>query len=218
MYKPIHGHPYVVLCWNLVRVSLFFGEHDDGVVGEVEARREEVAHALGVVDATLELVARELVGDPADHGALPPVRGRGRRPPPRRLVLGRHRPRPRGSAGGVAVGRWRRGGGDVGDGPADGAADAGRPVRQLQRRPAARAVDQHHHLSAAAGSPPPARRGEANRRVDLVGNDFFVGSARLVVESLRRVVYLRARKTRQVKPSSGRTRHPTVDRVIDGSD
>lgn len=115
----------------------------------MEARREEVAHALGVVDATLELVARELVGDPADHGALPPVRGRGRRPPPRRLVLGRHRPRPRGSAGGVAVGRWRRGGGDVGDGPADGAADAGRPVRQLQRRPAARAVDQHHHLSAA---------------------------------------------------------------------
>lgn len=39
-----------MLCWNFVRVCLFFGEHDDGVVGEAEPRGEEVAHALGVVD------------------------------------------------------------------------------------------------------------------------------------------------------------------------
>lgn len=44
-----------MLCWDFVRVSLFFGEHDDGVVGEPEAGGEEVAHALGVVDAALEL-------------------------------------------------------------------------------------------------------------------------------------------------------------------
>ena len=87
MYKPIHGHPYVVLCWNLVRVSLFFGEHDDGVVGEVEARREEVAHALGVVDATLELVPRVSIRDPTDHGLLATM-GVGRRSR-RRVVVRR---------------------------------------------------------------------------------------------------------------------------------
>lgn len=70
-----------MLCWNFVRVCLFFGEHDDGVVGEAEAGGEEVAHALGVVDAALELVPREAVGDPADHGALPAVRGRRGRAP-----------------------------------------------------------------------------------------------------------------------------------------
>lgn len=119
-----------MLCWNFERIGLFFCEHDDGVVGEAEAGGEEVAHALGVVDAALELVSREAVGDPDDDGALPAVRGRGRRAP-----------------GGVGVGEGagRGGRGDVGDGAADGAADAGRPLRQLQRRAAAGAVDQHHH-------------------------------------------------------------------------
>jgi hypothetical protein len=108
-------------------------EHDDRIVGEVEARHKQVPHALGVVDAALELVARVAVRDPAHHGALPPVRRRRGRAPPRRRLHG--------AAAGVGV----RGGGDVRDGPADGAADAGRPVRQLQRGAAPRAVDQHHH-------------------------------------------------------------------------
>ena len=108
-------------------------EHDDRIVGEVEARHEQVPHALGVVDAALELVARVAVRDPAHHGALPPVRRRRGRAPPRRRLHG--------AAAGVGVG----GGGDVRDGPADGAADAGRPVRQLQRGAAPRAADQHHH-------------------------------------------------------------------------
>lgn len=98
-----------------------------------------MAHALGVVDAALELVPGEAVRDPADHGALSAVRGRGRRAPRRRRRLR--------APGGVRD-RARRGGrGDVGDGAADGAADAGRPVRQLQRRAAAGAVDEHHHLA-----------------------------------------------------------------------
>lgn len=47
-----------MLCWDFVGVGLFFVEHDDGVVGEVEARHEQVPHALGVVDAALELMPR----------------------------------------------------------------------------------------------------------------------------------------------------------------
>lgn len=128
-----------MLCWDFVRVGLFFGEHDDGVVGEPEAGGEEVAHALGVVDAALELVAGEAVRDPADHGALPPVRGRGRRAPRRRRGLR--------APGGIDDGARRGWRGDVGDGAADGAADAGRAVGQLQRRAAAGAVDEHHHLA-----------------------------------------------------------------------
>jgi hypothetical protein len=108
-------------------------EHDDRVVGEVEPRHEQVAHALGVVDAPLELVPRVPVGDPAHHGALPPVHQRRGRAPPRL----------EGPGAAARVGLPRRGR-DVGDGAADGAADAGRPVRELQRRAAARAIDQHH--------------------------------------------------------------------------
>lgn len=100
-----------MLCWDFVGVGLFFVEHDDGVVGEVEARHEQVAHAFGVVDAALEFMPREPVRDPAHHGTLPPVHRRRRRPPPRRWL---HR---------AAAGIGGRGGGDVRDGPADGAAD-----------------------------------------------------------------------------------------------
>lgn len=108
-------------------------EHDNGVVGEVEPRHEQVAHAFGVVDAPLELVPRVPVRDPAHHRALSPVhRRRGR--PPRRLD---------GPGAAARVGVPPRGR-DVRDGAADSAADAGRPVRELQRRATAGAVDQHH--------------------------------------------------------------------------
>lgn len=45
------------------------------------------------------------------------------------------------------------------DGAADGAADAGRPLRQLQRRAAAGAVDEHHHLAGGGRAEERGARG-----------------------------------------------------------
>ena len=138
-------------------------EHDDRIVGEVEARHEQVPHALGVVDAALELVARVAVRDPAHHGALPPVRRRRGRAPPRRRLHG--------AAAGVGVG----GGGDGRDGPADGAADAGRPVRQLQRGAAPRAADQHHHPARRSRSRAGVARVCRRRGRESTGGDGVAG-------------------------------------------
>lgn len=95
-------------------------EHDDGRFREVESIDEEISHALGVVDAALELVPGIPVRDAADHGLLPPVRRRGG---------------PRRCAPGI---------GDGGDRLADDASYRFGAGRELQRRAAARAVDQHH--------------------------------------------------------------------------
>ena len=56
LYKPIHCHPYVVLGWNFVGISLFLSKHQNGRFGELKLLDEKVTHALSIVDATFELM------------------------------------------------------------------------------------------------------------------------------------------------------------------
>lgn len=62
-----------MLVRDTVRVSFFLSEHENGIRSEFKLVDEKVTHALGVVDASLELVARETVRDTADHSSLPAV-------------------------------------------------------------------------------------------------------------------------------------------------
>lgn len=73
LYKPIQRHPYVVLRRNFKRIRLLLCERDDGGLGEVKTVDEEILHAVGVVDATLELVPRITIRDTDDHCPLPTV-------------------------------------------------------------------------------------------------------------------------------------------------
>jgi hypothetical protein len=113
------------------RESESTGEHESGGLGEVEPISEQVLHALGVGDTTLELVPGVLVGNAADDGPLAAVEGG------------------RGAGRGVVVRRWGHGWcgpvrgvggrwwleaarlGYAGDGMADGAADGLGAWRQL---------------------------------------------------------------------------------------
>ena len=128
-----------MLGWKFGAMGIFFfREHDDGRFWKAELVDEEVLHALGVVDASLELVSREAVGDADDDGLLAAVGvGRGRR-----VAVGRGRRRRR-----VGGGRWLRREGawiaDESDSAAEGAADGSRARWQLQRGAAVGAVDQH---------------------------------------------------------------------------
>lgn len=115
------------------------GEHDDGRFGKAELVDEEVPHALGVVDASLELVPGEPVRDSDDHGLLAAVWVR--RWAWRRVVVrGRGK---RGRVGGRG-GLWREGAwvSDEGDSVAEGAADGSGARWHLQRRSAVGAVHQ----------------------------------------------------------------------------
>lgn len=47
-----------MFCWNPVRISFILSEHEDGGFGELEAVEQQMLHALGIVDATFELVPR----------------------------------------------------------------------------------------------------------------------------------------------------------------
>lgn len=110
------------------------GEHENGIWGEFELVDEKVSHALGVVDAAFELVARITVRNTTDHGPLPPMGVRQlteRRGDVRRLRRG---------------GGGRRGGagvGDMSDGLAESAAYRSGAGRELERRPATGAIHQH---------------------------------------------------------------------------
>lgn len=129
----------------------------------MELVHEKVPHALGVVDAPLELVPRVPVRYPADHRPLPPVGAR--RGARRRVAVGRRRRRGR-------VRRCWRGRaviGDVRDGLADGAADGSGSRRELQRGAAAGAVHQHHrrrriHFSFTVSPDDPRRECFGRRR------------------------------------------------------
>lgn len=129
-------------------IHIHTGEHDNGVRGKLELVDKEIAHALGVVDAPLELMRRVPVRYPAYNRPLPPVRVRNR--PPGRLAVGRRSRRRRLGSGGEerSVGRRRRqcaGIGHVGDSLADGAADGSGALRKLERVAAVGTVDQHKH-------------------------------------------------------------------------
>lgn len=76
-------------------------EHNNGIFWKLELVDEEVLHAFGVIDATLELMPRVLVRYPADHRLLPAVHVRRRTR--RRVVVGRGR---RGRVVAVRSGRW----------------------------------------------------------------------------------------------------------------
>lgn len=86
-------------------MSFFFSEHDNAIFWKLELVDEEIPHALGIIDATLELMPRVLIRDPADHRLLPPVRVGGRAWRRVRVRSGRWR-RVR-----IWSGRWRRVGG-----------------------------------------------------------------------------------------------------------
>lgn len=116
-----------MLSGSLIWISLFFSEHDDGRLWEVKPIDEEIFHALGVIEAALELVSGVPVRDAADHGLLPSMRRRRR---PRR-----RRNRSRRQAAWI---------GNVGDAVADGASYRFGARRELQRGVAGRAVHQHH--------------------------------------------------------------------------
>lgn len=113
------------------------GEHDDGGFRELEAIDEEVAHALGVVDAPFELTGGVAVGDPTDNRPLAPV-GRWRGATWRGVVVGGGRGRGRGRGDSKVVS-------DVGDGLAHRASYRLGAGRELERGPAVGAVDQHEH-------------------------------------------------------------------------
>jgi hypothetical protein len=95
-----------------------------------------VTHALGVVDAAFELVARETIRDATDHGPLPAMGVR--QLTGRRVDLGRRR------RGG---GRLRRRGGarvgDMSNSLAESAANRSGAGWELERRPATGAIHQH---------------------------------------------------------------------------
>lgn len=110
----------------------------------MESVDEEILHAVGVVDATLELMPRIPIGDTDNHRPLPAVR--------RRQRAGGTRVRRR-RGGAVAALRWSgdaSGIGNWGYCVAYGAADRLGPRRQLENRPAAGAVHQHHHSGNVA--------------------------------------------------------------------
>ncbi|KAK3025084.1 hypothetical protein RJ639_044963 [Escallonia herrerae] len=95
---------------------------------------KQMPHALGVIEAALELVRGEPIRYPDDHGLLPAVRRRGR--PRRRVAIRRRRAgcgRRRRVAGGMGGGRGRVGAwiSDVGDGLAYGATDGPGGRREL---------------------------------------------------------------------------------------
>lgn len=130
--KPLHRPSYVLLGWMPLMIAFIFGEHEDGGLGELEPIGQQELHALGVVDAALELVPGVPVRDAAYQGSLRAV---GRRRGPRRPV-GRRRPLRRRQGARI---------GDEGDGVAEGAADGGGTRWQLQRSAAIGAVDQQHY-------------------------------------------------------------------------
>lgn len=129
-----------MLGWKSWAMGIFFfGEHDDGRFWKIELVDEEVAHALGVVDASLELVPREAVGDANDDGLLAAV-GVGRRAGRRVLVGGGRRGRVGGRRGLVREGAWVA---DQSNSVAEGAADGSGARRDLQSGAAVGAVYQH---------------------------------------------------------------------------
>lgn len=143
LHKPIQRHSNVALSWSPVRISFFFGEHENGGLGEVEPIEEQVFHAVGVIDTTLELVPGVPVGNTADDGPLAAVdRGRGAG---RGVVVRRWSHGWCGPVRVVVGGRWRWWWwwwwlleaarlGYAGDGMADGAADGLGAWRELQWR------------------------------------------------------------------------------------
>lgn len=128
-----------MLVRDTVRVSFFLGEHENGIWGEFELIDEKVTHALGVVDASLKLVARETVRDTADHSSFPAVRVR-------KLTERRGDVRRRRSDGGGVRLRRRRGGARIGDvsySLAESAAYGSGAGWELERGSAAGAIDEH---------------------------------------------------------------------------
>lgn len=111
------------------------GEHDDGRFWKFELVDEKVFHALGIVDASLELVARVPVRDADDHGLLAAVEARRR--------TGRRVEARRGTWNRVRLGWESAWVGDGSDSLAEGAADGSGAGWQLQRRSAVGAVDEH---------------------------------------------------------------------------
>lgn len=130
-----------MLVRDTVRVSFFLGEHENGIWSEFELIDEKVTHALGVVDASLKLVARETVRDTADHSSLPAV---GVRKLTERRGDVRRR---RSDGGGVRLRRRRRRGGarigDVSYSLAESAAYGSSAGWELERRTASGAIDEH---------------------------------------------------------------------------
>lgn len=73
--KPIQSHSNVAFSWTPIRIRFFFGEHENGGLGEVEPVDEQVLHALGIVDTALELLPGVLVRNAANDGPLAAVDG-----------------------------------------------------------------------------------------------------------------------------------------------
>lgn len=73
MHQPKHGHSDVMLCWNPIRISFLFGEHENRGFRELEFVDQQVLHTLGIIYATFQLVLRPLVRYSADHCPLSPV-------------------------------------------------------------------------------------------------------------------------------------------------
>lgn len=99
-----------------------------------------MTHALGVVDASLKLVARETVRDTADHSSLPAVWVR------KLAERSGDARRRRSDGGGVRLRRRRRGGARIGDvsyGLAESAAYGSGAGWELERGSAAGAIDKH---------------------------------------------------------------------------
>lgn len=126
-------------------------KHEDGRFRKLEFIYKQVTHAFRVIDAPFKLVARVPVRYPDDHGLLTPVgarrgarwnqRVRQRGVRARRRRVGRRR-------------RLRRDGtwvGYVSDGMAEGTADGSGARRQLQRRAAVGAIDQHMRIHGCLG-------------------------------------------------------------------
>lgn len=134
------------MCW----LELPTGEHKDAFLGEVEPIDEKILHALGVVDAPLQVVPRPLVRHPADHGPLPRVGRRGQAP--RRSTARGGRGRAVTEAVGSGGGARRRERGHVGDGAADGAEDGSGVGRELEGGAAVGAVYQDQHRPHLPGA------------------------------------------------------------------
>lgn len=141
LHKPIQGHSHVVFGWTFVRISLFFGKHENGGVREVELVDQQILHAFSIVNTSLELMPRVLIRDTAYQGSLPPVRRRrrpGRRSRRSMVVMVVVVVVVAGGGGGAWLSYAR-------DGTAYDAADGFGSRRELQRRTAVGAIYEQEH-------------------------------------------------------------------------
>lgn len=163
-----------MLRWKPVGISFFFCEHKNGILGKLKLVDEKVTHALGVIDATFELMPRVSIRNPTDHRPFSTV-GVGRCPGRSMIVRGGRRRRVGGRSRWLGCGREGSRVSDVGNGFTDGTTDGSGTLRKLQRGVAAGAVDQHRRRVIVVHASWPWRRIHYSKSQRLIPKKNYLG-------------------------------------------